>query len=378
MSATIKPRFRRSNRPRKVRRTTRTTIFVALISLFYMLLMIPLLALEWISEGWWVGTVFAYSPRVVFLIPPVVFIMGSFLWHRKSIVVNLISIVIAGGPLMHLHLPQLSIPELPDTDQRIRFATCNVQGFEPDFGAVLTELGARDPNVIVLQESIGDHSLIDQWFGEWNVYRTDSFLLASKFPLKHVETFYSTVFAEHHGTDKRTTAVLVEIDGPTGRFRVVNVHLMTARHGLSTVTPGEVLRGGASSEIAGFDVLRQKEADEALAFVQAIPADLPLIVAGDFNTPSHSNHFSSRWGFLRNVFEEVGFGYGYTAPNTQHKVWPDYTPWLRIDHILASDVWDLHRCEVGTGRGSDHRPIMAVLSLPVSQSKPDQLTDRSD
>ena len=187
MNATLKSSFRRSHRPRKIRRTTRTTIFVALISLFYMLLMIPLLTLEWISEGWWIGTVFVFSPRVVFLIPPVVFIMGSFLWHRKSIFVNLISIVIAGGPLMHLQLPQLSIPELPDADQRIRVASCNVQGFEPDFGAVMTELGSRDPNVIVLQESLGDHPLVDTWFGEWHVHREDSFLLASKFPRSFTE-----------------------------------------------------------------------------------------------------------------------------------------------------------------------------------------------
>jgi hypothetical protein len=164
---------------------------VALTSLFYMLLMFSLPGLDWISEAWWVGTIFAYAPRVVFLIPPVIFIMGSYLWHRKSIIINLISIAIVLGPLMHLELPQLSVPELPTADQRIRFATCNIQGFKPDFGAVLQELGTRNPNIVVFQESMGDHSLIDQWFSDWNVYRTDSFMVASRFPLTHVETFYS-------------------------------------------------------------------------------------------------------------------------------------------------------------------------------------------
>lgn len=347
------------------------TIFVALASLLYLLLMIPLLGLEWISETWWIGTIFTYAPRIVFLVPPVLFIVGSFLWHRKSIIVNLISIVICAGPLMHLVLPPMSVPELPEKDQRIRFVTCNVQGFEPNFSAVLQEIGTHDPNVVVFQEALGSHPLIEQWFDGWEIHSEDSFLIASKFPLKHVETMFSKVFAAHHGTDKRHTALHVEIEGPTGPFHLVNIHLMTARHGLSTVTPGQVLRGGAKSEIAGFDVLRQKEANEALEFIQKIPSDEPLIIAGDFNTPSHSNHFSTRWNFLRNVFEEVGIGYGYTAPNTAHTTWPDYTPWLRIDHILVNDVWNIHRCKVGKSRGSDHLPIMAVLSLPPSQTETD-------
>lgn len=371
MTTITQQQTRQSSRQRPRRRTTRLTIVVALISLLYLILMIPLLALEWISESWWIGTVFAYSPRVVFLVPPVIFIVGSFLWHRKSIIVNLISIVIAAGPLMHLQLPPTSVPELPAKDQQIRLVTYNVQGFEPDFSAVLQELGPHDPNVVIFQEAFGEQPLIEQWFGGWNIHREDAFLVASKFPMKHVETMFSKIFADHHGIDKRHVAIHVEIDGPNGSFHLVNLHLMTARQGLSTVTPGEVLGGSAKSEIAGFDVLREQEAEEALNFVRQIPSDQPLIVAGDFNTPSHSNHFYTRWNFLRNAFEEVGIGYGYTAPNTIHSTWPDYTPWLRIDHILASSVWNIHRCHVGSGRGSDHRPVIAVLSLPPTQTNAD-------
>ena len=198
-----------SQRTRRPRRTTKLTIFIALISLLYLILMIPLLGLEWVSETWWVGTIFAYSPRVVFLIPPVIFIVGSFLWHRKSVIVNLISIVIAAGPLMHLQLPPTSVPQLPEKEQQIRLVTYNVQGFEPDFSAVLQELGSHDPNVVLFQESFGEQPLIEQWFGGWNIYREDAFMVASKFPMKHVETMFSKVFADHHGIDKRHTACLL-------------------------------------------------------------------------------------------------------------------------------------------------------------------------
>jgi endonuclease/exonuclease/phosphatase family metal-dependent hydrolase len=83
---------------------------------------------------------------------------------------------------------------------------------------------------------------------------------------------------------------------------------------------------------------------------------------GDFNMPTVSHLYRSVWRDFTNAFEEAGWGFGYTAPCTTHARWFDDVPWVRIDHILADPTWTVRACEIGHGRGSDHRLIWASLA----------------
>jgi endonuclease/exonuclease/phosphatase (EEP) superfamily protein YafD len=100
--------------------------------------------------------------------------------------------------------------------------------------------------------------------------------------------------------------------------------------------------------------------------IDAIGVDrpaLPATIAGDFNTPSVSELYRAAWPGFTNAFNETGFGFGYTAPCTNHRHWFDDVPWVRIDHILADDHWSVSACGVGRSKGSDHRLIWTILSL---------------
>ena len=90
---------------------------------------------------------------------------------------------------------------------------------------------------------------------------------------------------------------------------------------------------------------------------------LPELLIGDFNMPISSSLYQKSWGEMANAFDVAGSGFGFTSPCDQFLFWPDYVPWLRIDHILASSHWQVLRCQVGAGNGSDHRFIAATLAL---------------
>jgi endonuclease/exonuclease/phosphatase family metal-dependent hydrolase len=91
--------------------------------------------------------------------------------------------------------------------------------------------------------------------------------------------------------------------------------------------------------------------------------ELPALVMGDFNLPSDSRIFQSYWGDLIDAHAAAGWGYGYTSPCHTHRFWPEGSPWVRIDHILTDDRFQVHHCQVGANNGSDHRLITARVQL---------------
>ena len=81
----------------------------------------------------------------------------------------------------------------------------------------------------------------------------------------------------------------------------------------------------------------------------------PVIIAGDFNMPVESTIYRRFWSGLGNVFEDAGFGFGYTKRENR---------WIRarIDHVLYAERWfDGTAAETGPDVGSDHLPVIAEL-----------------
>jgi endonuclease/exonuclease/phosphatase (EEP) superfamily protein YafD len=85
----------------------------------------------------------------------------------------------------------------------------------------------------------------------------------------------------------------------------------------------------------------------------------PQILVGDLNT--------SRWGAsYRRIEPDLGLrnaadGFGLTGS------WPSplwFTGMIGIDHILVSDGIRVDHWEVGPDLGSDHRPVLADLTIP--------------
>jgi endonuclease/exonuclease/phosphatase family metal-dependent hydrolase len=260
---------------------------------------------------------------------------------------------------MGLHGNPLRILGPPPTEQgELRVVSCNVQGFRPRFGEVVSEISAVDPDIVLFQEAYDDHELLHTYFAEWNLIRESNHLVASRFPIRLLEKCHSEPF-------DRVTSICVEVKTPHGIVHAYSVHQTSQRETLTAVRPWSVITGNGVEELESETLLRDLEAAETRTFINEGDPQYPTIYAGDFNMTRESSLYRNHWGDLPNAFDEGGWGYGYTGLNRTRRFWPEGFPWVKVDHILMTPHWQALECRPGTSNGSDHRLIMARLRLTL-------------
>ncbi len=141
----------------------------------------------------------------------------------------------------------------------------------------------------------------------------------------------------------------VEMNGSI--IDLVNVHLETPRSVLLDILKGREL----SYQSIVKDENRRLEASLLNSTIQKKNS---VIMAGDFNMPDDDPIYISHFSWLKNAFNEYGFGLNHT----QYIYWQGI-PFLsfRIDHILFSKDLKMNHVQVLESLGGDHRPIMASL-----------------
>lgn len=99
------------------------------------------------------------------------------------------------------------------------------------------------------------------------------------------------------------------------------------------------------------ELVRRDRADAALDAV---------VIAGDFNaSPTSFQYRALRAEGLVAAHERAGRGFATTWPNLS---WP--FPPMRLDHVLVSgEGVEVVSVREGRGEGSDHRPVLAELSI---------------
>ena len=105
---------------------------------------------------------------------------------------------------------------------------------------------------------------------------------------------------------------MCEVADPAGPFRVVSLHHMSPREGLSSIRPGDILAEAGDRPVDQELILRGEEAAAVRDFIEQNRGELPLLVMGDFNFPVESQLYQSNWGDMTNTFDAGGLGYGYT------------------------------------------------------------------
>ncbi len=313
-----------------------------------------------VSETWWVGTVLTYAPRAPFLVPTMILLVASLFWQRESIGINVVSAIIVLVPIMGLSIPLeiwLNGTNRIPGEISLKVLSCNVQAFEPDFGKVLEEISAINPDIVALQETFRGDQRLDDFFHDWHKIHHGHFWIGSRYPLKLVTDCDVKQFGG------RLAGMVVEIQTPGGPVVFGDVHQMTARFGLKELNRNTLINGDGTKELEDYSGERYLESIELRAIIESVRKDLPFVVCGDFNTPSSSSLFQKHWGDLQSAFDIAGFGYGYTSPCKGNRFWPNNLPWARIDHILCSKEFTVRNCQIGTSEGSDHRLIAATIVL---------------
>ncbi len=320
-----------------------------------------LLLLRVISEDWWVTVALTYLPRVPYLVPSLVLVALCLMMRRRWLfAVNLFAALLVAGPIMGGRLGLSRFTAAPPTSPLV-VLSCNVEGWDGDVEKLRAEFAAARPDIIVLQEAPTGLGPLADDYSTWNTVHFGPFTVTSKYPVEIVERFKSEAFGHY-------TSLLCRIDGPDGPFLLSNTHLMTIRFGLMHLKPDSIITEHGVDGLMSQQLLRPRESQETLEFLQGHTGELPLLTIGDFNTPSTSRLFQRVWGGMTSAFDTTGVGFGYTSPCDTGEHWPTNTPWLRIDHILCNKHWHVARCWIGASDGSDHRYIAAELRLQKSSS----------
>lgn len=242
---------------------------------------------------------------------------------------------------------------------RVRLMTYNIKDYVSarhanGLAAVAQEIDRHDPDIVVLQDArqVADDGAADKLLAILGGRRNFSFgqyVVASRFPLRDCSRRDIPFREEAH----TYVTCIVEINGI--EFQLVTVHFITPRSGLAAIRADPL---GAIGEWKENVSDRMTQAEELADDLRS--RRLPLVVAGDLNAPDTSLVVRTLLETgLRDAFATAGVGYGHTWG---HSLSLRFS-FLRIDHILVSPEFAVADCFAGGPLGSEHRPVIADLSL---------------
>jgi len=249
-------------------------------------------------------------------------------WRRRRWVAGTALVAsVALWPLLQGHGGTPALGGVP-----LRVASANVLMVNDRYDAVIAELVASDPDVIVLQEVNPDWAealATDERLGPWGW---------------------------HH---------IVPLDGSFGYAVLSRIPARFGTEDLLGVPMGVVMLevGEREVELLAVHTLPPRTAElterwhAQMAHLATRPCD---ILAGDLNATRHHPSYRRLLGTrLRYAHAQVGRASASTWPRRAFPVPP-----MRLDHVLVGDgvevaaVWEL------PANGSDHAPVVADLRLP--------------
>lgn len=303
------------------------------------------------ADRWWPATLLMFGPRWAWGLPAAALLPGLAFFRPGRLWVLVASLLVVIGPVMGICLPWHLGAAHDAKSFRLRIVTCNVHRTQMDPTALGRLIADKRPEVIVLQDWTARQER--DLFGEsrYRLCRHDEMLVASIFPIKKEEALDGPEFADGKGS-----VIHCELETPVGVIHLFNIHLNSPRYALEDLLdrkwPGlEELERNSSLRLVQSRVVRR-----------AVDAQVgPLVIAGDFNTPSESFVYRQEWAGLTNAFSDAGFGWGYTYYTRRSGV--------RIDHVLAGPGWRCLCCRVADAVGSPHRPVIADLEWVDSDAR---------
>lgn len=217
----------------------------------------------------------------------------------------------------------------------LRVITLNCGGGHAD---ALTETLPLDPDILLLQEP-PSRTETDRFskrlFGAAGEtqYDVDTAILA-RGNLTNVRRSRSPVFFSH---------AIADIPG-FGQMELVSPRLATGHVQLNLWNP--------DCWITHFR-WRRLQLDQMREIAAELPAQIPLLVGGDFNAPQRDRIFSLLPPGSQDAFAVAGKGIGNTILND--------IPVLRIDQIWASSHFRIVQSFARQTHASDHRMVVADL-----------------
>ncbi|MBX3221836.1 MAG: endonuclease/exonuclease/phosphatase family protein [Labilithrix sp.] len=238
-------------------------------------------------------------------------------------------------PVMGFELAGMS--KKPRPKSAIELASYNVYFGKLDRDGLLRELDAMTADVILLQATFDSMpGRVKERFPDREVHHVDDLMIISRFPIAEVDV------PPPLEDGRPAKYVGYTLTTPSGPLRVFNVHPFSPRHALF---------GDTSSG----DNIADRDAQAAAVVAAAERGGPPFVIMGDTNLPRPSAIARRHFGRLRDGFDEVGVGFGYTFPAKR--------PWMRIDRVFAGRGVRFVSVATGPRGNSDHLPLFAEIEL---------------
>jgi len=293
---------------------------------------------RWPGDRHWPTTVLAYAPQFVWPVLPLVALawaVATRCWPAAALDAVMLAVALLGpGGLGLGHAGE-------PADGDLRIASQNLFMQTTRAGDSLRERW-RSCDIICLQETSeeGREGLLPGY---------DRCVLGELCTFVRGRIIGSVAISPDVPDIPSALACEVEIDGR--RLVVLNVHVEMSRPEMSfpyvrRLWPDYLQHTVLIREVQ-FRAYREWFAAQ----------ELPVIVAGDFNTPPASRFYNDmRAAGLTDCFGAVGQGGGYTY--VLHRI-----PVFRIDYVWSGAGVEPITCAVGPPGPSDHRMVIATVRL---------------
>jgi endonuclease/exonuclease/phosphatase (EEP) superfamily protein YafD len=290
-------------------------------------------------DRWWpVVYLIAVSPWLYAL--AVVVAPAALVARRWSLgaVAGILAVIglITVGPTMW---PFATAQSPPAGSFTLRVFDANVRYNNPSLAGIAAEIIADHPDLVMLDELTPTGAATLQAAGAVSRFRwhyvvpdaggADGFGVWSDLPLRDPAVWRA-------GDHPEVSAALVLPDQQTVTIDAIH-----------TTAPRSGVVGEWRTELAAIK-----------ARVSAQPQ--PVLVAGDFNATSQMYELTSITHLgLKDAAIESGKGWQMTWSRLP----PVIPPLVRIDHVLYSRGLTVTGYRLGTGKGSDHRPVITEISV---------------
>jgi endonuclease/exonuclease/phosphatase (EEP) superfamily protein YafD len=310
-------------------------------------------AILWGGDHWWFPTIMMFGPKWIYAVPLPILIIWLTIARakRRDWLMLLVVIGILLFPICRFCLPWRTLIASGPAD--VRVLTLNAGGDLLNNELLKALITDAHPDIVCLQECPED---ITNVFPEtWTILRSGGILIATPWDCETRE-----VINRQHPPTRWPSPVchVVQVYQGIESFQFASLHLQSPRYGLAAVTDSETMLAPSRRELLKEQTNSRRE--ESIQVSQGL-ADVvsPLLIAGDFNTPTSSAIYRRCWGRYRNAFSTAGWGIGQTVRVCQGGI----RFASRIDHILSTQHWVCRECWVGPDVGSDHLPVIASFEL---------------
>jgi vancomycin resistance protein VanJ len=317
--------------------------------------------IEYDAEDHHLTSVMMYLPQYLLLLPLFILVPLSLIWMRLIVIQAIVAIYV-----LFFFMDYITAGPKTAEGVTIKVLTSNTGQHH---GETIQEFGERnDPDIIVLQDAGGRGRFYTNMFPTLHARGHDQFLVLSKYEIEDGGILHDLLDQE----DRPVAAWFKLKIGEQGLY-LFNVHMPTPRDQLQAVKGFGILgsvahrlkKGGHADKVylENKDFFKHQLELAKQIVATAAESDLPFIVAGDFNVPTHGRSYHTYKRAWREAFAEVGSGYGYTFPGDAKKG-ISIPPWLRLDNIYCSKELTPVSAVVDAGRGSQHLAMIAELQLP--------------